>query len=277
MNPATRELYASIAVALARLEQTRITDGAVHETRKALKKARAALRLLRCALEPAAYRAQNALLRDAGRCLSPLREPGSMLDALAALRKHAPETASRVNLDRVAKNLRAEKARAARDLAGRRAALTKCIRLLKHSLARTEQPDFARIGAAPLLEGMRRIYRKGRRSLAQARESRDPAALHEWRKQTKYLLHALETLYGARLGKAKKIGKRAEKLAERLGYDHDLDALGRRTQSLKTARSLKTTLQTLIAKRRAKLQEQAFSLGEKLYVDKPRRFVKGIV
>jgi CHAD domain-containing protein len=266
-NPATRELYASIAVALARLEQPRISDEAVHETRKALKKARAALRLLRPGLEPPAYRAQNALLRDAGRCLSPLREPKSMLDTLAALRAHAPEALSRVKLDRVRKSLRAEKTRATRDLASRRTALAKCIRLLKYSLARAEQPDFSRIGPEPLADGMRRIYRKGRRSLAQARKSRAPEAFHEWRKQTKYLLNALETLYGARLGKARKTGRRAEKLAERLGDDHDLDALGRRTQTLKT-------LQALIARRRSKLQKQALSLGKKLYVEKPGRFVK---
>ena len=269
MNPATRELYASIAVALARLEQPRISDQAVHEARKALKKARAALRLLRPGLDPAAYRAQNALLRDAGRCLSPLREPKSLLDTLAALRKHDPESLRRVNLDRVAKGLRAEKARGVRDRAGRQAALAKCIRLLKHSLARAEQPDFSRVGPELLADGMRRIYRKGRRTLADARKTRAPETLHEWRKQTKYLLNALETLHGARLGKAKKAGKRAEKLSDRLGDDHDLDALGKRTQSLKT-------LQALIARRRAELQKQAFSLGKKLYVEKPKRFVKRI-
>lgn len=269
MNPATRELYASIAAALARLEQPRVSDEAVHETRKTLKKARAALRLLRPELEPATYRAQNALLRDAGRCLSPLREPRSMLDALAALREHDPEALSRASLDRVTKNLRAEKARVARAWAGRRTPLAKCIRLLKHSLARAEQPDFSRIGPEALADGMRRIYRKGCRSLAQARKSRAPEALHEWRKQTKYLLNALETLYGTRLGKAKRAAKRAEKLVERLGDDHDLDTLGRRTQSLKT-------LQASIARRRAKLQKQAFSLGKKLYVEKPKRFVKTI-
>ena len=275
MNPVTRELHASIAAALARLEQPRISDEAVHETRKALKKARAALRLLRPGLEPAAYRAQNALLRDAGRCLAPLREPKSMLDTLAALQAHAPEALSRVKLDRLKKSLRAEKASAIRDLAGRRAALAECIRLLKHSLARAEQPDFSRIGPAPLADGMRRIYREGRRSLAQARKSRAPEAFHEWRKQTKYLLNALETLYGARLGKAKRAGKRAEKLADRLGDAHDLDALEKRTQALKTPQSLKT-LQALIARRRARLQKRALSLGEKLYVEKPKRFVKRI-
>jgi CHAD domain-containing protein len=272
VNPAAREMHASIAAALARLAQPRISDEAVHETRKALKKARAALRLLRPGLEPAVYRAQNALLRDAGRCLSPLREPKSMLETLAALQAHAPEALSQVKLDRLRKSLRAEKASATRDLAGRRAALAKCIRLLKYSLARAEQPDFSRIGPEPLADGIRRIYRKGRRSLAQARKSRAPEAFHEWRKQTKYLLNALETLYGS---KAKRAGKRAEKLADRLGDEHDLDALGKRTQTLKTPQSLKT-LQALIARRRSRLQKQALSLGKKLYVEKPKRFVRRI-
>jgi len=269
MNPATRELYASIAVALARLEQPRISNESVHEARKALKKARAALRLLRSGLGDPAYRAQNALLRDAGRCLAPLREPRSLLDALAALRKHDPEVVRRADAERVTKSLRAENARAARDVAGRRAALAKSIRLLKHSLARTEQPDFSRIGAKPLAEGMKRIYRKGRRALAAARAAPSAEALHEWRKQTKYLLNALETLYGAPAGRRKKTARRAEQLADRLGIDHDLDALGRRTRSLRG-------LQALIARRRARLQKQAFSLGRKLYVEKPKRFVKRV-
>jgi len=269
VNPASRELYASIAVALARLEQPRISDEAVHETRKALKKGRAALRLLRPGLDPAAYRAEDALLRDASRCLSPLREPKSMLDALVALRERNPEAPGRVGLERMTKSLRSARAKAKRELAGRRAALDQCIRLLKHSLARAEQADFAGIGSEALAGGMRRIYRKGRLALADARKTRAPEALHEWRKQTKYLLNALETLYGAQMGKAKTTAKRAEKLSNRLGDDRDLDALGRRAQAL-------PGLQTLIARRRAKLQKQAFSLGKKLYVEKPKSFVKRI-
>jgi CHAD domain-containing protein len=264
-NPATRELYASIAVALARLGEPRVSDESVHEARKALKKARAALRLLRPGLEPAAYRAENALLRDAGRCLAPLREPKSMLDALTALRSRDPAAPPPAALERMTKKLRAEKTRVARDRAGRRAALGKCIGLLKHSLARAEQPDFAGIGTRPLAKGMRRIYRRGRRALEAARASRAPEALHEWRKQSKYLLNALQVLYGAS-GKARKAARRAERLADRLGDDHDLDALA--------ARAPLKSLQAQIARRRAKLQKQAFSLGKKLYAKKPARFLK---
>ena len=267
MNPATHELYASIAVALARLGEPRVSDQSVHEARKALKKARAALRLLRPGLEPAAYRAENALLRDAARSLAPLREPKSMLDALAALRRRDPGALPDVVLVRVMRELRAEKKRVARDRSGRQAALGTCIRLLKQSLARAEQADFAGIGEKPLAKGMRRIYRKGRHALAQARASRAPEALHEWRKQSKYLLNALETLYGARGGKARKTTRRAERLADRLGDDHDLDALAGHAQGLRS-------LQALIAKRRAKLQEQAFALGEKLYREKPKSFLR---
>src|SRR5436190_3926399 len=100
MNAAARELYASIAVALARVGEPRVSDSGIHEARKALKKARAALRLLRPRLEPAAYRAENALLRDAGRALAPLREARSMLDALAALRRRDAAAPSAGALER---------------------------------------------------------------------------------------------------------------------------------------------------------------------------------
>ena len=36
MNPAARELYASIAVALARVGEARVSDKGIHEARKAL-------------------------------------------------------------------------------------------------------------------------------------------------------------------------------------------------------------------------------------------------
>ena len=273
MNPATQALRAAIGEALARLGEPRIRDDAVHDARKALMRARAALRLLRCGLDGATYRAQNALLRDAARALAPMREARSMLDALATLREHAAGALRPAEVERVARHLRAEKAAAARDFAARRAALAKCIRLLEHSLARAGQPDFSAVGPEPLAEGMRRIYRKGRRALAEARKLRAPETLHEWRKQTKYLLNALETLHGAPQGKAKKAvrraGKRAKKVADRLGDDHDLNVLARKARAPQR-------LQQVIERRREKLQARAFALGRKLYGRKPGDFVRKI-
>ena len=264
MNPAARELYASIAVALARVDEPRVSDKGIHEARKALKKARAALRLLRPGLEPAAYRAENALLRDAGRALAPLREARSLLDALRALRARDRAALPPVAVDRLIRQLREEKRRVSRDRQARLAAVGTCVRLLRQSLARAEQPDFAAMGAKPLSKGMRRIYRKGRNALAAARSRPGPETLHEWRKQAKYLLNALETLHGAREGKAGKAARRLRRLARRLGDDHDLAALARHARRA-------GLLQAAIARRRAGLQKKAFALGRKVYRGKPKR------
>jgi CHAD domain-containing protein len=273
MNPATHELYASIVVALARLGEPRPSEKSVHEARKALKKARAALRLLRPGLEPAAYRAENALLRDAGRSLAPLRDTTALRDVLDALRERKAGDRRVAVLARLATGLQVEEKRFATEPAARDAALASCLRLLKQSLARAERPDFADIGGKPLAKGMRRIYRKAREALAGARASRTPEALHEWRKQTKYLLNAIAMVDGAQKGRMKKTVRRAEKLADRLGDAHDLDLLAARAR--RRARDFRS-LEALIGKRRAKLEKRAFALGRRLYKRRPKRFLKGV-
>ena len=268
MNPATRELHAAIAEALAGLGEPRLPDESVHKARKSLKKARAALRLLRDGLDEAAFRAENAALRDAGRCLAPLRDVKAVLGALDELSRRRPEEMRGLGLQRLKDSLKAEQGRARRDLESG-AAPEKCARLLKRSLSRAEKADFAGIGPESLGEGLERIYRKGRGALAEARAAGTDEARHEWRKQVKYLLNALEALYGAARGKPGKAAKRAEKLASRLGDEHDLIALSRRTLALRS-------LQPVIERRRRKLQKQAFALGEKLYDKKPGRFVRSL-
>jgi len=254
-NPATLELRAAIAEALERLEQPRLSDDSVHEARKALKKARAALRLLRDGLNDAAYRAENAALRDAGRHLSPLRDSRSVLTALEALRKHYPEEIPAPGVEKLRHSLKTGRGRTLPEQPAR---------LLRRCLERAQQRDFASIGSAPLEHGLRRIYRQGRKAFAEAQSAGTNEALHEWRKQVKYLHDGLAALEGAARGKAAKIAKRADKLADRLGDDHDLAVLARRRRAPKKLRKL-------IAGRRRKLQKRALRLGEKLYGTKPRR------
>ncbi len=264
-NPATRELRAAIVEALGRLERTPLSDRSVHEARKALKKARAALRLLRDGLDDAAYRAENAALRDAGRLLSPLRDPNSALAALDALCERYPGKLPLLGVEKLKDALHAKP----ESTSSSRALPKQPTRLLKRCLERAEKPAFARIGARPLDRGLRRIYRKGRKAFAEAQSTGTAEALHEWRKQVKYLANALHIVYGR--NKLKKIVKRAGKLAGRLGNEHDLALLTERTSALQGQRQ---GLQPLIERRRAKLQKRAFALGEKLYRRKPGRFVE---
>jgi CHAD domain-containing protein len=257
MNPAAHQLLGSIAHARAQLDGQPLSDESVHAARKALKKARAALRLLRPGLGEELFRADNRALREAGRCLSPLRDTKSQLDALAELRRRHPGKLRRAGLDALDAGLRAE----------RMAARAKLELQLQSCLARLEpagRADFARVDPSVLEDGLRRVYRKGRKAFSRAGMRRTAEALHEWRKQVKYLHDALAALEGAAGGKAAKIAKRAEKLADRLGDDHDLAVLAQRRRAPKKLRKL-------IAGRRKKLQKRALRLGEKLYGRKPKR------
>ena len=242
-----------------------VPDEAVHDARKCLKKARAALRLLRSGLGEASYRAQNVALRDAGRCLSPLRDAKSLLDALEALRRRYASELRGVELGRLQRRLRANHAKARRELFASPARLQNCIQLLDDCRRQAEQADVSRLDCKAFRSGLRRIYRKGRKAFAEAKPAGTPGALHEWRKQVKYLQYAIEILFPAQKGKLARLVKRADKLAARLGEDHDLALLSQQTQAMKA-------LQALIQRRRAKLQKRAFALGEKLYDKKPGRF-----
>lgn len=257
MNPAAHQLLGSIAHARAQLEGRPLSDESVHAARKALKKARAALRLLRPGLGEALFGAENRALRDAGRCLSPLRDTKSQLDALAELRRRHPGKLRRVRLEALDAGLRADRMAARTKL---ELQLQSCLALLE----RAGRADPGRLDSSDFEDAIGRIYRKGRKAFRQAGRKGTPAALHEWRKQVKYLHDGLAALDGAARGKAAKVAKRADKLAERLGDDHDLAVLSRRKRAPKKLRKL-------IAGRRSKLRKRALTLGEKLYRKKPKR------
>ena len=70
---------------------------ALHDTRKGFKRLRATVRLARGALDDETYRRENIAFRDAGRCLSGVRDASVLLETLDAL-----ETASGNDLPREA-------------------------------------------------------------------------------------------------------------------------------------------------------------------------------
>ena len=114
------------------------------------------------------------------------------------------------------------------------------------------------------------MYRKGRNALGQAKKNATPKALHEWRKQVKYLLNALNGPVGPTNGTAQHIRKGADRLADRLGEDHDLAVLAAQAAQNSHCATAAELLQPLICKRRKKLQKDAFKLGGKIYNRKPR-------
>ena len=136
-HPADKLLRMSVGEVLERLQAPQpISDEAIHDARKALKKARADLRLLQDGINKTTYQAENADLRDAGRFLSPLRDARSLIEAFDSLHDRYIDELQGVELVPLQKILRGNLVKARRHLhpQGKSTALENCMRLLEGSL-----------------------------------------------------------------------------------------------------------------------------------------------
>ena len=108
--------------------------------------------------------------------------------------------------------------------------------------------------------------------------SRATRALHEWRKRSKDLWYHLRLVRRAWPEVMTTTADEAHELSDRLGDDHDLVVLARDVEDARpplTDHQLEH-LRQLIGKRRKELQGEAFAYGERLFAEKPKRFVERI-
>jgi hypothetical protein len=276
---------------------------AVHETRKALKRLRALIRLLEKELPPRSFAAENASLRDMARRLAAARDAEVMLGTLEQLlSRHPRKLGRRRSLARLRQQLAAERDRAAASaLLGD--AVARCevideLRAMRSRVLRWRLPE--RPGMELATEGLGRIYRQGRRRhrrVARGRGDRT-RAMHEWRKRVKDLRHVAEMLdrrdpggrgnhrrdrggAGRRrklreAGRIRRVAKRADALGEVLGEDHDLAVFAGRARSdpgIQLGRRTRKTLLRSIRRRRRALRRRALRDGARLYRRRPKAFV----
>jgi CHAD domain-containing protein len=110
--------------------------------------------------------------------------------------------------------------------------------------------------------------------------------MHAWRKIAKDLRYVAETLEraGARRGKAerrlRRVARRADRLGEMLGEEHDLALLEQRVRAHSQRRELgkraHRDLLKAVERRRKRLRKRALRAGERLYERKPSRFVRRV-
>ncbi len=249
----------------------------VHEVRKALKRLRALLRLLRHELGRKRFARENAVLRDCARRLAGARDAEVLLSTLEALlERHSTKLAASPGVRLLRAQLRAERDRAAaaiRDPSLRRA-IADDLRAVRGRVAGWELT--AR--DAKLIEpGLERLYRQGRRNLRGARRRKDIETLHRWRKRVKDLRYAAETLDRGNK-RVRRVARRADRLGEVLGEEHDLGILARavraRPEHFAGDRRARKTLLKAISRRRSELRDRALRDGERLYKRSARAFVR---
>jgi CHAD domain-containing protein len=259
------------------LQGRKLTDQAVHEARKGVKRSRAILRLLRRVVGNLTYRRENKLLRDAGRPLTALRDAMVLIETLQQLVRKSMPLARLLDedLDRCRERLSPQRVH---DVTAR-------LRDVKRRLKGIDEKTLKRMITR---KDMDRIYRKGRSAFAEACRSGTDKRLHEWRKQVKYLFHQIELVreFGER--RLAKPGRQADRLAETLGDDHDLAVLKNKIRGFVAAGKLHrpdaahngapngppvSSLEKRLERRRSALQRKARRLGSSLFAAK-RHLIK---
>lgn len=242
---------------------------AVHGARKDMKKLRTVLRLLRDALGQKRYRRENARFRDAARALSGPRDAEVKLATLEALVEHAdglPEDAVerwRKILDRD----REAATNAARDEPTVAAATVQIEAGLEEIRSwDLEDNSWKTIGPA-----LTRTYRRGRKAM-KAAAAGDEADFHQWRKRAKDLWYELRLLSDAWPGPLGATAEEAHQLSELLGDHHDLAVLREDLRQRNLGEEESAGLEAAIDHRQEELAAEAFSLGRRLYAERPQDF-----
>jgi CHAD domain-containing protein len=252
---------------------------AVHGARKDLKRLRAALRLSRDAIGEETYERENTAFRMAGRRLSGARDAQVLVETLDALSDRFTDELAPGVADGLRSQLSAEHERALQALRDDDTLVARTVGELDEARTRTAAWTFADDGFAALEPGLRRIYRRGRRSVRTAEREPTDENLHEARKRVKDLWHATQLLRPAAPKKLKRLSKRAHGLADLLGDDHDLAVLRERIRANPQCFADEAAQQALLAvvdRRRRALQRRAFKLGREIYAQKPKRFVAAV-
>ena len=255
----------------------------VHEARRALKRARAVLRLIQSQLGEVAYRRENSVCRKAGRALAAARDSDVMITTARAVagargsggllhdRRAAPSTAYGV-----ARRLAARSEPRLSALARADDTRREQVEALQAMAGRIGRWPLRDIGFDSFSVGLRRSYGQGRQYQRRAARAGSVRLFHEWRKRAKDLRHQLEILecaWPAVLGTA---ALELHRLTDLTGEANDLSVLLKTLQEepeLTHGLRGSKRLREVIEHRRSAAWQEGLSLGARIYAEAPAAFL----
>jgi CYTH domain-containing protein/CHAD domain-containing protein len=269
-----RVIVGRLGKAALRLREAGDADGdalaeAIHGARKDLKKARAALRLVRDALGEKTFKRENRALRDAARTLSASRDAEvklATLDALGDGDGDVPPGATA--LWRAA--LEADRDRI---VGGENGDTAEAIAAIEAVAAHVPEWKIRADGWRLLAPGLDTAYRDGREAFEALGDAPGFEAVHELRKRGKDLWYQLRLLRDAWQAVLEPTADEIHDFTDRLGDHHDLAVLAEDLAGRNEVDAVhRETLRTLIEARQASLLADARAAGARVYAEKPKAF-----
>ena len=245
-------------------------EKAVHEARKAIRSARALLRLDRGALGKRAYAERNGMLRQAAELLSPHRDAHVLLSTLDALVKRVGDA------DGLAQPLQR---RIAERVELRTGSLDAAARKAEELLGRFREsiepwPAHRQTGAKAAGKGLRRSYKRVRKRLEQAEGDLSKERVHELRKRGKDVREQLRLLRRLAPDRIDRLEQKFDDLSDDLGEARDLDladdVLSNLAKNWPAGRALIRKLQQQAASRKEKLVKKGLKRARKATAPSPK-------
>jgi CHAD domain-containing protein len=242
----------------------------VHETRKHLKKARAALRLTAGEIDPGVWKREDRCLRKVGQLISEVRDAEVRLQTVRQLREFARGKK---------RSFRETEELLAFELDSFLAAFSdwpeEAKQLLTQLLDRLRAWPLDDLSCKQLRKCVQKTYKRGRQALEAATEKTSTKNLHAFRKRAKELWYQLRILRPLAPAIFNELSDELKSIGEYLGQIHDLAFVAERLSSIGSARKQgDRILNALIDSREKELERTAIALGERFYAERPRQFAR---
>lgn len=239
----------------------------VHDVRKRGKKLRGLIRLVRPAFPD--YSEENADFRDMARPLSDLRDAKVMQDCYDLICRTYADEVDRAGLSAIRRNLTVQRSDVReRQSVSRR--LDDARKRLEAARGRSSRWQLEDDGWNALCGGLAKTYGRAVEAMADAKDSRDPADMHEWRKRSKYHWYHMRLLKPVWPDMIGERAKQAHKLSNDLGDHHDLavftELLGKSPERYGSQTQVEV-LTALADKLMTRLEDAAFKRGRKLFAE----------
>ena len=254
-------------------------DETIHSIRKSIKRIRAMMRMIRFPLGEKIYNQENIFLRDINRTISAIRDSRVNIEVFDTLTERLlkPEEKS---VDAVNELLADEYQQLKEQFDVNNKGKEQLRSLLKDARKRLAIPELDNIRKGSVMRGIRKTYRRGKKSLAIAGHDLNDRNLHELRKQVKHLWYQMQLIrflwdpYFASLEKS------IETVSDGLGEDHDLTELRLKLTASdirdKVSSEFTDDLLNLIGEKQQIIRENIWPEVKRIYAEAPGTFVRRI-
>lgn len=255
---------------LARFSGKAKKGSAAHETRKAMKRLRALLHLIKPAMAKSDFQRDEGRLRQIAKLMSGVRDIQAMLETMDKLEAWEPAVAANPAAIAVRSHLAAKRAAAEKKMGG--AALVRARKLLREAHDAFAGMELEADDFSPLAATIEADYRRARRAFRHAYELGEDEAFHDWRKYVQRHWRQLVLIAPVWPKAIRPHIAVARDLSETLGDDHDLYVLSEFLRAEGDGpgdREARDALLAACRRRQEELRRVAQSMGARLLAEKP--------